>query len=391
MMNNKGTVGIWDHDFFTYENVIPNLECAKYITYYRSHNRIAVLSPTLQPERYTDFIVRKEYNDGIFPKKFFLPNVTYGGRAFKSDQYAPLPTPIENTIPDMHIYDKYIDHFGTSNVEHIQIKRILNCAHMRLAPDSQTLPPFESFSKYFYKGITGIFLHDYDLASLKPYDLILQLQNQRHFVTKHGINPYPVGNKFPIRIYSSEEMNKWLQLTVIPGAFFLEFNGIMEPTTLYRLCNENKRMARQIYYNITYGCSSENDFFINRLPKIFIQTLFLRRQGIKILLKYDDGFFVTKELELLIQLLNCWLSFQWQHDFIPYSQTLYQFCYSNTKLHYRSWAFQNVTVSIEETRDIFQFIRESNYELFKMFYELDSIIYQEGELVDEWRRNQTKN
>lgn len=111
-MNKTGTVGVWDNDFFTYESVIPNLECAKYITYYRAHNKIAVLAPALEPEKYTDFIVRKEYNDGIFPRKFFLPNVTYGGRAFKAGQYSPLPPAIENTIPNMHIYDRYIDHFG---------------------------------------------------------------------------------------------------------------------------------------------------------------------------------------------------------------------------------------------------------------------------------------
>ena len=50
--------GIYDYDFFNYENVIPNLECAKLITYYRQHNELAVLVPSLTPEPYTKFIVR---------------------------------------------------------------------------------------------------------------------------------------------------------------------------------------------------------------------------------------------------------------------------------------------------------------------------------------------
>lgn len=29
-----GTIGIHDFDYFHYENVIPNLECAKLVTYY---------------------------------------------------------------------------------------------------------------------------------------------------------------------------------------------------------------------------------------------------------------------------------------------------------------------------------------------------------------------
>ena len=63
----SGTIGVMDYDFFNYNNVIPNLECAKLVAYYRNHNHIAVLSPVLRPDRFNKFFVRKEYNDGIFP------------------------------------------------------------------------------------------------------------------------------------------------------------------------------------------------------------------------------------------------------------------------------------------------------------------------------------
>ena len=354
------------------------------MTYHRNHNDIALLAPSLEPARYTKFIVRKDYNDGVFPREIFLSNCEYGGRAFNPSKYQPLDDRIERTIPDMHIYDRYITSFGHSKPEQALIKRLLNCAHMRLAPDSQNLLSVKQLSRNFASKPTGIILHDYDLASLKPYDLIIELQNQRKFVTKEGINPYPVGNKFPIRVTSSEELQKWLKILVIPNAFFLEYRGLMNDETLNNLCEENKRMARQVYYNIAYGCTSENDFLINRLPKIFIQTLFLRRAGIKILLKYDEDFFVTPELEWLIELLNCWLSFQWQENFIPRKQTLYNFCKCNQKLHYINWAFMIVTVSMEQIIDIFEYIREKNYNVFKLFYECDSIIFKGGKLVDEW-------
>jgi len=379
------TIGVYDSDFFQYENVIPNLECAKLITYYRAHNEIAVLVPALTPARYTKFIVRKEYDDGIYPKELFLPNCEYGGRAFTKDEYKPLPLQIENTIPDMHVYDRYIDHFGHKAAELTQIKRILNCAHIRLAPDSKNLLPFESFQKYFELKPTGIFLHDYDLASLKPYDLIKRLQDQRHFVTKFGVNPYPVGNKFPIKIYSSEELDKWKQIVTIPNAFFLEYYGLMTDEVLYNLCIDNRRMARQIYYNITYGCSSENDFFVNRLSKIFMQALFLRKAGVKILLTYDEDFLKTPELKNFIELINCWISFQWFEEAMPLRQSLYVFCRDNKKFHYTNWAFQNVSVSIDETRDVFQYVRVNNYDLFKMFYEWDSVIFKGGKFINEWK------
>lgn len=379
------TIAVYDYDFFNYENVIPNLECAKLVTYYRNHNEISLLAPALEPAKYTKFIIRKEYNDGVFPRQLFFQNCEYGGRAFNPTQYKQLDSKIERTIPDMHIYDRYIAHFGKKPTELAQIKRILNCAHIRLAPDSQNILSLEELKRNFVGRPTGIILHDYDLASLHPYDTIIKLQNQRHFVIKEGINPYPVGNKYPIKITSSEELQKWLGVITIPGAFFLEYCGLMTDSVLYNLCEENKRMARQIYYNITYDCTTETDFLMHRLPKIFIQSLFLRKAGIKILLKYDTEFLVKEELKNFIELLNCVLSFQWQENFLPKKQSLYDFCRSNKKLHYRSWAFQTVNLTVDQTRDIFQYIRENNYDLFEKFYQWDSVIYKGGEFVNEWQ------
>lgn len=78
-------VGIHDYDFFNYEHVIPNIDCAKYLTYYRNHRIIAALTPRIEPEKYTKFLIRKEYDDDYFPKELFLPNVEFGGRVFSVD------------------------------------------------------------------------------------------------------------------------------------------------------------------------------------------------------------------------------------------------------------------------------------------------------------------
>lgn len=370
----------------TYENVIPNLECAKLVTYYRQHNQLAVLSPTLNPAPYTKFLIRKEYDDNNFPREFFFRASEYGGRAFSENKiYVPLPEKIEQTIPNMHIYDQYADHFGRTKTKKQQIGRILNCAHIRLAPDSEHLLSFDKLKLNFKDKVTGIFLHDYDLAALKPYNLILELSNQREFKSKPGIlNPYPIGNKFPIDVYSSSELANWSKLPTIPGAFFLEYHGFLDDEVLYNICNENKSMAKQIWYDVTYGCTGENDFFINRLRKIFVQVLFLRRAHTKILLNYDDKILVTKELQDLLELLNTLLSFTYQDDFAPHSQTLYSFCRDNSKFHYTTWAFRTVKLSFDEIRNTFQFVREKNYDLFKMFYEWDEVKFDGRNIVNEW-------
>lgn len=376
-------VAVHDYDYFTYNNVVPNLECAKLIAYHRNHRNIAVLTPTLIPEKYTTCYIRKDYDDGIYPKKFFEENCIYGGRAFTQNEYNPLPREVELTVPNMHIYDDYISYFGARPAEQTQIKRILNCAHIRLAPDGKNPLTFEELKPNFIQKVNGIFLHDYNLGDLDIYDLVVKLQNQREYKTRFGINPYPVGNKFPIKVYDEHEVERWLKIVAIPDALFFEYCGLMSNEILNKLATENRRLARQVYYNIAHGCSSEKDFLCNRLPKIYPQMLFLRRNNLKTLLTYDDGFFKTHELEKLIELFNCYLSFKWK-DFVPYGHTLYRFCRDNAKYHYKRYSFLNMSVSVEDSRKAFQFIRENNYEVFKMFYELDRISYEGGKLIDEY-------
>ena len=165
----------------------------------------------------------------------------------------------------------------------------------------------------------------------------------------------------------------------------------MTDTDVYNLCCSNKRMAKQLYYNISEGCSSENEFLIQRLPKIYPQILFLRRQNIKILLKYDEELIVNPIVKKFIELLNCWLSFYWFEGYLPMTQTLYIFCRDTARYQYKTWTFKTVTVTVDEARDVFQFFRETNYEFFKMFYYWDAVIYEGGQFVNEWRRNQKEN
>lgn len=380
------TVGVTDADFFRYYNVIPNLECAKLCTYYHNMHDIAVLTPHLEPARYTKFFIQKDYNDGIFPQAYFAPNCSYGGRAFNPDHYRPFDPPIEKTIPNMHLYDKYISYFSNVPSHMRVIKRILNCAHIRLSTDESTPKSFDQLMRILHNGrYSGLIFHDYDLARVsQAYDIIEAVSNTRHYKERAEIRPYPVGNKFPIQINSSNGLLKWLKILALPGVFYLQYNGIMDDQTLYALCEENERIARQTYYNITASCSGENDFLMNDLPKIFTQCLFLRRKHIKILLNYDEEIIVTPELKTILDLLNCWLSWAWDHENVR-TQSLASFCRYDAKKHYNSWALlKSVTVNIDDVRDAFQWVREHNYELFKLFYELITVHYAGGKFQYDW-------
>lgn len=375
-------IGVHDADFFKYENVIPNLECAKLMTYFYNHNEIAMLTPHLDPAKYTNFYYRKDYDDGIYPEDIFASNCIYGGRAFHPKEYKPLEKKIEATIPNMHVYDRYLSYFGKNTAV---LKRILNCAHVRLETST-----FEQLKRNFITRPTGIILHDYNLTTKNSYEILHDLQNSRYFVSRPDeINPYPIGNKFPIQIYSEEELRLWDQMVTIPNALCLQYNGLMSDSAL-NLLKDNKRLSSQLYYEVTYGLDSEIEF-LYLLDHLFQQVTFLRRYDSPVILTYDLRIIETKEIQLFLDLLNYWMRYSWHKDFKPGYQTLTVFCKllttkGTTINHFKL----NNSLDLNQIRRVYAFIKEYKPELYKNFYDTESAIYDEtkGGIIYDWRRNQ---
>lgn len=385
------SVGVYDFDFMTYEHVIPNLECAKLCTYYHNMHQLAALAPQFAPERYGTFYICKEYDDGYYPKELFGENCIYRGRAFTQNNYSQLQPAIENTIPNMHLYDKYLAHYGTEYGDETQIKRILNCAHIRIAPDGQNTRSLKQLTRIVSTGrYTGIILHDYDLGSIpNVYDCLKDLSNSRKYKNDPDRpRPYSIGNKFPINVTSSAELEKWIQLEAMPNIFFLQYQGFMENQTLVNLCKDNERMAKQIYYDITPLLYDQNEFVMHWLPEIYKQVLFLRMQHIKILLTYDEKIILPPELDNFLKLLNYWLVFYRKTFGAPLCATLYSFCYNCAHwLEYRNFGFRLVRINIQDIRNSFQYFRENNYAFFKMFYDWDTVKFEGGQFINVWGRD----
>lgn len=381
-----GTVGIYDYDFMNYEQVIPNLECAKMCSYFKNKKQITVLAPTLEPERYSDFYIRKEYDDGLFPPQFFQDNVTYGGKVFTNDIYIPMDEKIERTIPDMGIYEKYYDKYGHTKNSDMVFKKMLKSIHMRLAPDGKNID--EHMIRYCLNNYPqtsgGIILHDYNPANIDGlFDTLYELSNTRRALNNNP-KPLPIGNKYPINIYDSKELEKWIKIYPMSQVFFLRYNGFIENEVLVEMIEQNPALSRQIYYVVDDGCSSEKDFLENRAIKIFKQLLFYRMSNTRILLKYNDNFFKTKELKFLIELWNCFGNEKWNDNFLSTTQTLFKYCSSRPHRLYRDILYRARKVNQYEMRETFQYIRIHNYELFKMFYEWDKVIFKGGDFYNAW-------
>lgn len=380
------TFSVYDYDFFHYQMVIPNLECAKLIAYFRNNNHFSILTPTYNPNMpYTAYYVRKDYDDGIYPTEFFTTDCIYGGRAF-TEVYKPLDIRAEHTIPNMHIYENYEHNFGKSSTDRRFFHRLLNCAHIRLSLDEKTIDD----ERYLWPNLTGtngIIFHDYDISKVDgARDILKRLSESRTYADQPDkIKPLPIGNKFPIRIDSPQEFAKWCELTFLSGALSFEYDGLMNTDLITNIINlQNKRLKAQITYDPTYECANPHEFFVQRAPEILKQVLFFRKNQQKILLKYRDRFFETPEQENFMILLNCFARWKWQNNFLPCTQTVYRFARNNGLWSYSNYWNKIFTLNIDQIRNIFYYMQANYYDLFKMFYEWDSVLLQGGKLINEW-------
>ena len=376
-----GTILVYDWDFFHYPSVIPNLECAKYAAYQKQNKEIIVFNNNLDPSKYTKVFFRKEYDDGNYTNLILNPNVEYGGRAFSST-YKPFNLEMESIIPDFSIYEKYRSLYGTQKHKQEEMQTILNATHVRLSLDEKTLQPFP------YERLRprhpSIIFHDYDIAKVpNAFELLLETSKLR----PSGLS-YRIGNKYPINVYTFNDLQKWLQLPPMGTCFYLQYNGVFTEEEIIELVEKPTLGLRQMLYNFTYGCSNEDDFINRVLPQIYKQILFLRSHKIKILLNIDNNFFKTRELLNLMKLINCYYGRSKTTYIHPYAHTLYGFCAWKRRAALEVLPWVHFTVSREEMRESFQYMRQKNYEVFDMFYSIPSIIAKGGKLINEWNRDQ---
>jgi hypothetical protein len=87
--------------------------------------------------------------------------------------------------------------------------------------------------------------------------------------------------------------------------FYLQYNGVFTDEEIIELLRTPILGLRQMVYNFTYNCPSEEVFVVKVLPQIYKQALFLRSHKQKILLNIDTEFFKTKELLDLLKLIDC--------------------------------------------------------------------------------------
>lgn len=374
------SISIHDYDFFTYKGVIPSLECAKLVNYYRRRREIAVLSPRLRPEMYQRTIIRKDYDDGIYPKEWFTNGFEYGGRAFSPDRYIQLPDAIEATPADMSIYQNYSDYFARTRTDESVFYRILNYSQIRISPNGKTIN--EPLIYSHLKQHKSILLHDYNLTKIgNAFELIKDIQ------AMPGKDKYKIIVKFPLQAETSKELRDWTSLDWVQSLTNIQYNGLIDNGDLEYVA----ALPYRLQYNITAKCDSEDDFLMNRLPEIFKQILFLRSRKQHFSLIYDNNFFVTPELENLTRMIIAWSHLNFTETYSEQGQTFFMFCKDTNLIRHYYGVLKPRDITQDQLRASYLYVRKRNYELFKMFYEGEIAKLKGGELVYDRRGNSLEN
>lgn len=366
------SVGIMDADLAKYVFVPFNLECMKLSAYYKRKNQLVVFTPDFTPERHKDFIYRKDYEDGDYPLGLLnTPNVQYGGLAFSNNKYIALPEEIERMKPDTQLYLKMENLFSDTTRHQRIFNNMMTSEHMRLSLDGKTIWPDYGRQFHNLKTARNLTIHDYDLGAIdgsyEELTKILARARKDGWATR-------VGMKFPVQIHDGQTLLNWSSFKTNSVFYSIRYDGVIDDDAFFEwvsVCRE-RAVFSSIDYHVTDPSYDENHFVKVLLPRIFKQVIISRSYRVFFTLNYDEEFFTDPQWCDVLQLINYYhnsLNSQIAPVFlrkVP-TDTMYKFvkaCTDDVPFYYR-----NYYMSIQKMREIFEFVRENNYELFTMFYE----------------------
>ena len=362
--------GLFDGDLYLYPQVpFFNLELMKYSTYYKRKREIVVFTPTFDPTHYSNYLVRQDYiSRRMYSTKY--NNITYGGRAFDGENYKSLPLDIELCRPDTALYNKLENKIVINGTTKNSFNTMRRAEHVRLSLDGNTINPQWDKQLKNEQNSFGLILHDYDLGSIDGARELIE-DNLRDIIQfKSGAR---IGMKFPTQINSEIELLKWLQLPPLNQYYSLQYNNILTTQHIDELKYNRTQSAaqKQVVINII-GNTTYQEFITTGINQLLKSILDLRRHRLVFPLIYDRNFFTDirwlKIMDLIQKFNQRTITKLYSDDYfnrvVPY-ETFYSFVKTLTKED----ILLGSRMPKREAAELFQFVREENYDLFVDFYE----------------------
>lgn len=368
------SIGLYDEDFFKYHQTIPNLELMKIASYYKKKREIVVLSPSIAPDRYSLFFLRKDYYDGSFPKELGeKQNIQYGGLAFSYNKYHQLSEEIEACDADFTIYLPYRHLFEAelknNALAYVALK---NAAHLRLSLDEKTISPYFLKQTQRLGSRNILFLHDYDLSNVdNAWETVIEGLSNLNYENKKTV----LATKYPIRCKNLSQFERWKEIQLSTYGNF-RITSLLSDEDFFALTKYAEEIrGLHIIYSPYPSSSSANHFSEEELLKIFKQVIFCCNNHVRILLNVSDNFLLTQETVDLIRLFSSYNTFYQKYDT---TDGLYRYC--KLLKTETTTGFQDV-MTREKAKKVFLYVAENYPNLFKEFYERNKVELIGGNFV----------
>ena len=269
--------------------------------------------------------------------------------------------------PDISLYNKVqVPHLNKYVVKSA-INTMRRAEHIRLSLDEETIWPDWEKQLRRNQNCYGVIFHDYNLAKIDgAFELIRDNLNS---LIAHA-QGRRIGSKFPIVTTTEQDFINWYSLPAMGAYYYLQYDGVLTSKIIPAI--QTKHQPEQIVVNITANTTYQQ-FITQDIITLFQSILDLRRVGIVFPLIYDKGFFADSRwvdvIDLICQFNNRFINVQNKSDYLarvaPY-ETLYSYV---KRLIKDEKTYGYTTRRKDKYTNLFQFVRENNYDLFKLFYE----------------------
>lgn len=360
------TIGCLDYDLTRWQQPITfNLELMKLSAYYKKRRDVVAMIEQYDDSKFAKIVVRKDYDDGEYPPKIFKnPKTISGGLVFMKD-YVPMDIEIESLVPDKRIYERMKRYYNTNVETQAMFKTLMSAQHARISLDGKTIwnDWEKQLSETEYGKIFSTILHDKSIVNIEGApQMILEYLNKCHYFGRR------LGLKFPLVLSTDEQFNEWSKIKTL-----VHFSNvkIMKPLSDEQIVNSNFSRAEYVLNNEHWN---SHTFFIEDIQHILLQLLFTEAHNKKILLTFTDDFLVSSEWRQVIDLINAFLDYRGTNTIIDF---LTIFCYTNR---------YSKLLKVDKI-NIFEFVRQNNPELFKLFYECSGVEYNPNTTTfhSEWK------
>lgn len=379
------SIGLYDFDFSQkISNNFFNLELMKLAAYYKKKREIVVLSPDYAPERYSNFILRKDDLTQKFPPHLLqYNNLTYGGRGFSSGNYIPLDLEIEKMKADASIYTAFDEVKKWRKRGASVFYTLWASCHFRLSLDEKTI--WKDFQNQLFDGdrFCCLVVHDYDICNIEGAPEML-----KKLCYLKG-EPRKIVFRYPIATEKNEILKTLFELQIAAWSGVVKRQdsfGLDDAQELYNL-RPKVNGFRKI--NINIPKSSSEEFFTKVFPKYYDEFIYLTERGLEyrmIFPDYDDTTFLNTFCKYISDYTTARLTKTEKN--LSFNQYLKRRKTSEMRFpETRPYARRK----LEDARQALRLCYDVNYDFFCKLFELYGFEEKGGKLDEKRRTNCSSN